>query len=102
MSSLPIILDTDIGDDIDDALALAIILNSPEFDLRGVTTVFRDAPRRAVLTRHLLEVWQRENVPVCAGCSKPLLQDFSPELGSQFEIFNSRVPDTSTQHAVDF
>ena len=47
MSILPIILDTDIGDDIDDALALSVILNSPELDLRGVTTVFekRASPR---------------------------------------------------------
>ena len=43
---IPIYLDTDIGDDIDDALALTIALTSPEIELRGVTTVFRDAPRR--------------------------------------------------------
>jgi inosine-uridine nucleoside N-ribohydrolase len=42
---IPLVLDTDIGDDIDDALALAIVLNSPEIELRGVTTVFRAAPR---------------------------------------------------------
>ena len=36
---IPIILDTDIGDSIDDALALAFALHSPELDVRAVTTV---------------------------------------------------------------
>ena len=36
-----IILDTDIGDDIDDAFALALAVRSPEIELVGVTTVFR-------------------------------------------------------------
>ena len=35
---VPIILDTDIGTDIDDAFALALVLRSPELDLLGVTT----------------------------------------------------------------
>ena len=69
-----IILDTDIGDDIDDALALAVILNSPEYDLRGVTTVFRNAPRRVALVRRMLELWECSDVPVAAGASAPLLE----------------------------
>ncbi|MCA9915401.1 MAG: nucleoside hydrolase, partial [Anaerolineae bacterium] len=35
----PLILDTDIGTDIDDLLALAFLLNSPEVDLIGITCV---------------------------------------------------------------
>ena len=42
-------IDTDIGDNIDDALALAVTLSSPEIDLLGVTTVFGDTQRRAYL-----------------------------------------------------
>jgi len=38
-AKIPIILDTGIGTDIDDAFALALIIDSPEFDLLGVTTV---------------------------------------------------------------
>ena len=41
----PILLDTDIGTDIDDAFALALIVNSPELDLLGVTTVSGDPAR---------------------------------------------------------
>jgi len=102
MSTLPVILDTDIGDDIDDALALAVILNSPELDLIGITTVFRNAPRRAVLADHLLSVWEHPEVPVCAGVSRPLVQAFDPQLGSQFEILDEDTLDEPTEHAVDF
>lgn len=98
MSTLPIILDTDIGDDIDDALALAVILNSPEFELRGVTTVFRDAPRRAQLTEYLLHFWNRDDVPVEVGSSRPLLQVFNPKLGKQFEILEYSNDTAPSQH----
>src|SRR5262245_41466967 len=40
---VPILIDTDIGDDIDDAFALVLALASPELDVRGVTTVVGDA-----------------------------------------------------------
>ena len=50
----PIILDTDIGSDIDDAFALALIVNSPELELVGVTTVSGDTQARARLAAKLL------------------------------------------------
>lgn len=101
MKTQSIILDTDIGDDIDDALALAVILNSPELKLRGVTTVFKNAPRRAALARHLLQTFGRGKIPVAAGCSKPLLQPFEPQLGEQFQVLQNDVWN-ETGHAVDF
>ncbi|OGV76944.1 MAG: hypothetical protein A3K19_22590 [Lentisphaerae bacterium RIFOXYB12_FULL_65_16] len=64
----PIILDTDIGDDIDDAYALALVLASPELDLRGVTTVFCNSVARARQARTVLAVAGRPDVPVAAGC----------------------------------
>lgn len=102
MKTQPIILDTDIGDDIDDALALAVALNSPELELRGVTTVFRNAPRRALLAQEMLRVFKRSDVPVLAGCSKPLLQPFDPQLGAQFAVLERDTLEQPTQHAVDF
>ena len=106
MKPISIILDTDIGDDVDDALALAIALNSPEIDLRGVTTVFRDAPRRALLTQQILGLFNRE-VPVRAGCSKPLLISYDElpggaNLGKQFEALDASLRYQEKQHAVDF
>ncbi len=67
-----VLIDTDIGDDIDDALALALALRSPEIELRGVTTVFGDTLRRAYLASHLLHVYGREDIPIAAGRQEPL------------------------------
>jgi len=44
---IPIVLDTDIGTDIDDAFALALIMKCPELELLGVTTVAGHAGARA-------------------------------------------------------
>ncbi len=68
-----IILDTDIGDDIDDALALAYALMCGEVEVLGVTTVFRDTVRRAELACCVLEALGRGDVAVYAGLGKPLL-----------------------------
>ena len=49
-----VILDTDIGDDIDDAYALTLALHSPEFEILGVTTAWGDTALRARLAARLL------------------------------------------------
>jgi inosine-uridine nucleoside N-ribohydrolase len=64
---VPVILDTDIGDDIDDAFALALLLQSPELDVRGVTTVFGDAHTRALIVCRLLHELGRKDIPVASG-----------------------------------
>ncbi len=64
---IPIILDSDIGTDIDDAFALALALTSPEIDLRGVTTVSADAHTRALIACRMLSAVGRDDVPVAAG-----------------------------------
>lgn len=63
----PIVLDTDIGGDIDDAFALALVLHSPELDLRAVTTVSGDTAARARLAAKMLAVAGRTGIPVAAG-----------------------------------
>ncbi|MCY3804941.1 MAG: nucleoside hydrolase [bacterium] len=67
-----LLLDTDIGTDVDDALALALLIAEPEVDLVGVTTVHGHAPLRAAIARSLLEVSDKRHVPVVAGRSTPL------------------------------
>jgi purine nucleosidase len=64
---VPVILDTDIGTDIDDAFALALILKSPELRLLAVTTVSGDTAARARLAAKMLWVDGRRNIPVAAG-----------------------------------
>lgn len=66
---VPVLFDTDIGTDIDDAYALAQILRSPELALLGVTTVSSDAMARARLAAKLLAAAGRGDVPVYAGTS---------------------------------
>jgi purine nucleosidase len=68
---VPVLFDTDIGTDIDDAYALALILRSPEIELLGVTTVSGDAVARARLAAKLLAVegGAAGSVPVYAGTS---------------------------------
>ncbi len=70
-----IILDTDIGDDCDDAFALNLILNSPELNLLGVTTVFKNTELRARIVSYMLKKFDREDIIVHAGEDKPLVNE---------------------------
>jgi inosine-uridine nucleoside N-ribohydrolase len=67
MRTTPVILDTDIGTDIDDTWALAMLLRCPELDLKLVTTATGDTVYRAKLAARLLEVAGRPDVPVGIG-----------------------------------
>jgi len=62
-----IILDTDIGDDIDDAYALALLMNQPNIKVLGVTTAFGPTRERADIAAKLLKVMGRGDVPVFPG-----------------------------------
>jgi purine nucleosidase len=66
-----IIIDTDIGDDIDDAFAVALALHSPELQILGITTTFRDTETRAEIADRLLGELGREDIPVAAGVATP-------------------------------
>ena len=70
---IPVVLDTDIGTDIDDTWALAMLLNSPELQLRAVVTSHGDARYRALLAAKFLESAGREDLPVGEGVSDGLL-----------------------------
>jgi len=63
----PVILDTDIGDDIDDTWALALLLKSPELDLKLVVGDYGRADYRARLLAKFLERAGRSDVPVGVG-----------------------------------
>jgi inosine-uridine nucleoside N-ribohydrolase len=76
-SVIPVIIDTDIGDDIDDAFAIALALRSPELNILGVTTTFRDTEMRARLVDRYLKAVGREDIPVAAGPATKLGDDLS-------------------------
>jgi len=63
--------DTDIGGDIDDALALLLAMASNEIELLGVSTVFENTKARAQIVKKLLKLGGFTNVPVYAGIGKP-------------------------------
>jgi len=67
MQTEKIIIDTDVGDDIDDAFALALAVRSPQVEILGVTTTFGDTELRAKLAVRLLGDAGREDIPVAAG-----------------------------------
>ncbi len=75
--AIPILLDTDIGTDVDDAIALALVLASPELDLRAVTTVSGDVGLRGRIAKKLLTLAGREDVPVAPGVREPVLRQRS-------------------------
>ena len=66
-----VILDTDIGDDIDDAFAVALALRSPELQILGITTTFGDTATRAKLLDRFLAESGRPEIPVAAGVPLP-------------------------------
>ncbi|MFQ3548485.1 MAG: nucleoside hydrolase [Armatimonadota bacterium] len=67
-----LILDTDIGTDVDDAWALALCLASKEIDLLGITLVHADLETRAKITLKMLKQAKREDVPVYKGLSETI------------------------------
>ncbi len=65
-------LDTDLGGDIDDLCALTMVLNWPDAELVAVTTVAEHQGKRAGYVRYVLDIADREDIPVAAGADASL------------------------------
>ena len=65
--AIPVVLDTDIGHDVDDVWALVFLLRCPELDVKLVTTTTGDTVYRARLVAKILELMGREDVPIGIG-----------------------------------
>jgi purine nucleosidase/pyrimidine-specific ribonucleoside hydrolase len=101
---IPIILDTDIGGDIDDALALALALQSPELDVRAVTTVSDDTEGRARLAWKELGLYGRQDIPVAAGPVETLVRTrMTSSTPAQFQVLTSQdtLPPSARRRATD-
>ena len=72
-----IIIDTDIGDDIDDAFAIAYAMASPELDIIGVTTVYKNVRQRSYMAKALLCAGGFDSVPVYEGLNNPIKEPMS-------------------------
>lgn len=92
-----VIIDTDIGDDIDDAFALAIALLDPRLNVIGVTTAWGDTRARALLVRRLLATMGRHDVVVAQGPVTPNAVPFTQRQWALGAADTTPVPD-----AIDF
>ncbi len=104
----PIIIDTDPGQD--DAIAILAALASPELEVLGITAVAGNVPleltaRNALI---LVELAGRPEVPVFAGCDRPLRRDLvtAEHVHGKTGIDGADLPDPSaalqSQHAVEW
>ena len=64
---IPVIFDTDIGDDIDDTWALILLLQSPEFDIKLVTAAVNNTEEKAKIVAKILQIAGRTDIPVGIG-----------------------------------
>src|SRR4030042_6154663 len=74
-----IIFDCDLGGDIDDAFAMALILASPEFEVIGLVMDHGNTPKRAKVACRLLYECGLENIPVVVGRHTPGIIGEQPE-----------------------
>jgi len=77
MTKIKLLLDTDIGSDIDDALALCYLLSNPGCELMGITTVSGESEKRAELA-HQICMESGHYLPIFPGASEPL-QGIQPQ-----------------------
>lgn len=75
MKPIKLLLDTDIGDDIDDAFGLAFSYFHPKIELVGVTTVFRDTKARAQQVIAFFDSVGEKNIPVRVGVGQPIKEE---------------------------
>lgn len=97
------IIDTDIGDDVDDAFAVSLAVKA-KADLIGITTVYKNTVKRATLLNEYLKILS-VNIPVYAGYEKTI-SDFTPDWHSDIleEVKESELikKDFDPEAAVDF
>ncbi|MCC8026033.1 MAG: nucleoside hydrolase [Clostridium sp.] len=72
MGKEKILLDTDIGTEVDDAITLAYLLANPQAEILGITTVTGEALERARLASVLCTIAGRD-IPIYPGCENPVL-----------------------------
>src|SRR5579859_2258646 len=87
---IPVQLDTDIGSDIDDAVALAYLLKEPRCDLLGITTVTGDVQKRAALAEIVCAAAGRSDIPIHCGRREPLNGGPGQPLVPQYEAVSDR------------
>ena len=86
MEKLKVLLDTDIGSDIDDAVCLAYLLRQPRCELMGITTVSGMPVERAKLASVLCRAAGKGDIPIYPGTATPLLTPSRQQGAAQREV----------------
>ena len=99
-----LLFDTDIGSDIDDAVALAYLLCQPRCELLGITTVSGEPDLRAEMASAICRNVGRDDVPIHAGCPEALLTRMPQQTAPQAQALADwdRRRDFSANTAVEF
>lgn len=92
MEKIPVLLDTDIGSDIDDAVALAYLLRQPRCELLGITTVTGEPDKRAALASAICQAAGQEDVPIHVGTAPPFLVEPRQPRAPQYEALSDQWP----------
>ncbi len=93
---IPILLDTDPGNDIDDAVAISYLLKQPRCELLGITTVSGPVAKRAAIAEVLCRSVGRGDVPILAGRSEVLSYGQGQPWCAQYE------PIRHLEHSLDY
>ena len=80
---MKVILDTDIGSDIDDALALAYLLCQPRCELVGITTCTGQSLLRVQMASAICRNVGRDDIPIHSGCTEAMLVDIRQKTAPQ-------------------
>jgi len=99
-----VLLDTDIGSDVDDAIALAYLLGRSDCELVGITTVSGDVQKRAALAEFICQAAGISALPIVAGASLSLTQENRQPAVPQYEWMGAAMGSASQAKtgAVDF
>ncbi|MCM8785692.1 MAG: nucleoside hydrolase [Candidatus Omnitrophica bacterium] len=79
-----VLLDTDIGSDIDDAICLSYLLSNPDCKLLGVTTVTGEVEKRSIMVSYICEKGGKD-IPIFPGSEQPLIGQQRQKVCQQFE-----------------
>ena len=108
MATTPIIIDCDPG--VDDAIALMLALRAPELAVQAITTVAGNVPLALTQrnARQICELLERENIPIYAGCPRPLVRSLitAEDIHGKTGLEGATLPSPSLPlqppHAVNF
>ena len=83
-----VLLDTDIGTDIDDAICLTYLLANPDCDLLGITTVTGEPEKRAMLASSLC-ILAGKDIPIYPGTAEPLIIEQQQKNAQQAKLLEN-------------